>query len=370
MIRPCFALVNLGNLAHNLRQFCQRISPGTSLMAVVKADAYGHGAIPVAQAALGAGARWLAVALTEEAIELRKAGITAPILLLGGLVPDALFEILQHQITPAVYSLETLKMVQDFAQAKGVKLGVHLKLDTGMGRLGLNPTQFELFLNHLADYAHLEVQGLMTHFSSADDDPEYTALQELRFEELRLKSKGRLHPHWVHLCNSAGVEGYGEAGGNLVRIGIGMYGLPPSPAPAEPLDLKEVMQVKACIIQLQRHPAGTPLSYGQSHVLQRDSLIATLGVGYADGYPRALSNQGRVLVRGTSCPIVGRVTMDMTLIDVTDLPRVELFDLVTLMGREGAEAITAGEIAALTNTIHYEVTCNIAKRVPRIYHHD
>ena len=368
MLRPCYAEIDLAAIAHNLAEY-KRVAPVASqFMAVVKADAYGHGAEAVLHKAIEAGVDWAGVALVEEAIELRKQGFTLPILLLGGIFPPALPFLVEYQITPVAYSLDCLNLLTHFAKEHKIRLKIHLKLDTGMGRLGLNLSQYQEFLKGYDPLQGVEIDGLMTHFACADEaDKSYSLAQVESFNAFKKLGEGIINPTWVHLSNSAGTSELDPHGANLFRIGIGLYGQQPSDQLVSPLNLQAAMSFKASIMQLQWHPEGACLGYGATFTTTKRSLIATLCVGYADGLPRKLSNIGRVLVRGVSCPIVGRISMDTTLIDVTSVASVKLFDLVTLMGKDQNEEITAMEIAQLTGTINYEITCGISQRVPRIY---
>ncbi len=364
--RQTYADINLSAIRHNIREHQKRIPDSAHIMAIVKADGYGHGAVPVLEAALKEQVTWAGIALVEEAIELRDAGIDLPILLLGGWHPEAMPSFLEHEITPSIYSMESAQQLNSFAQKQHKQISVHLKVDTGMGRLGFSKEQLNQFLIH--DFDSLVVDGVYTHFSDADaKDLSFTLLQLKRFdqalEQIRVKHK----PSWVHTSNSAGASQLSEERGNLFRLGIAMYGQPPSKDLADPLDLREVVTWKTSIAHIQLHPPGTPISYGRTYYTAKESLIATLCVGYADGYPRLLSNKGYVLVHGKRVPIVGRVCMDMIMIDISDISDVVLFDEVVLIGHQGNEYISATEIAEWTGTINYEITCNISKRVARSY---
>ncbi len=366
MLRPCYAEIDLSAIAHNVKEFKKITPQGSHLMAVVKADGYGHGAVPVLNKAVEAGVTWAGVALVEEAIQLREAGFSLPILLLSGLFPQALPYLPEYDITPVAYSPGCLSLLFGLAQKQNKPLKIHLKLDTGMGRLGLSLRQYQDFLK--GPKGLLEVEGLMTHFAAAEERDKGSALaQSQRFAQWRGLGKGKINPQWIHLANSAGTSEMEPQGANLFRLGIALYGQQPSTEPRQPVNLKPALTLKASIMQLQWYPAGARLGYGGSFQTSRRSLIAAVGVGYADGLPRLLSNRGRVLLRGVFCPIVGRVSMDITLVDVTAIKGVEVFEVVTLIGSEGSEEITAGEVAQQAGTINYEITCGLSKRVPRIY---
>ena len=366
--RRTSAFVDLEAIRHNIREHQRIIGPRSQLMAVVKADGYGHGAIPVLNEAVKQGVRWAGVSSAEEAIELREAGVTIPVLLMGGWYPEAIPAFLSHQIIPSLYSLELAQELNKQALKANRRLKVHLKLETGMGRLGLNETQLVKLLNQLDDLEGLEIDGVFSHLSSADeDDQAFSLLQLASFEKLvGMINQVRPVP-WKHIANSAGTFRNAEKNMDLYRLGISMYGQPTSSAASGMLHLKEALTWKTAIAHLQSHPANTPISYNRTFQTQRESVIATLCVGYADGYSRHLSNNGYVLVKGRRAPIVGRVCMDMTMIDVTDIKDVELHDEVVLIGKQGTDYISATEMASWIGTINYEVVCAISKRVPRIY---
>ncbi|PCI27129.1 MAG: alanine racemase [SAR324 cluster bacterium] len=366
--RRAYLEVSLSAIVHNLRQYRQEIPEHAAMMAVVKADGYGHGAIPVLKKAIEAGVTWAGVALIEEAIELRNAGIEIPILLLGSWFPEALPAFSQYGITPVVHSLDSAQGLQDYAKRQNLRIKIHIKLDTGMGRLGFCEKSLVEFLTHFSNYDHLIIDGVMTHFSSADEGVESFSQEQVRkFNQALSLVKRWHHPTWIHLANTAGITEVSGTRGNLFRVGIGMYGQPPSACLVNPVQLREAITWKAGIIQLQQHPAHVPLSYGRTFYTQRPSQIATVCVGYADGYSRRLSNEFYALVRGQKVPIVGNVCMDMFLLDVTNVPGVEVNDEVILIGQQQGLSITASEMAEQLQTINYEITCRISKRIPRIY---
>ncbi len=339
-------------------------------MAVVKADAYGHGAVLCARRLAAEGADWFGVALPEEAWQLRDAGITTPVLCLGGFWPGQEAGLLAQNITPAIYRLDMAESLDRAARAAGVVAPYHVKVDTGMGRLGFDDSTAGEFADALKQFKHIRLEGLMTHFAGADEPAldEFTARQTARYVTVLETFRERgLHPVWRDLANSAGIYAHPAAHGNLVRAGGVLYGLwrdilPPSVR--EP-DLRPVMALRTRIELLKRVPTGATLGYGGTFRTRRESLIATIPIGYNDGYPRALSNRGRVIIRGQDAPVAGRVSMDLTLVDVTDVAGVELFDVVTLLGTMGASSVTAEEIGQAVGTISYEITCGISGRVPR-----
>ena len=368
--RPTWAEINLDHLAHNFRLIKQTIGAGVAVMPALKADAYGHGAAHCARALERLGANWFGVALPEEGRALREAGVTRPVLCLGGFWEGQEDDMLAARLTPVIYRLDVLGRLNEAARRAGTTAIYHLKVDTGMGRLGVPPRELDGFLDGAAAFTHLRLDGVMTHFASADrpDQDEFTRRQLLRFQEALAKVRARGHrPTWIHEANSAATLAYPEARGNLVRPGGVLYGLwrdvvnPQTPA----LDWRAVLSLKTRIIHLKTVAAGTPLGYGCTFTAQRESRIATLAIGYEDGLPRALSNRGRVLVGGHFAPIVGRISMDLTLVDVTEIACAALNDEAIVIGEQGGNEIPAEEIAAQAGTISYEITCGISRRVPR-----
>jgi alanine racemase len=370
--RPTWAEINLANLAHNLRVMQEAVGQGVAIMPAVKADAYGHGALECALALDREGAEWFGVALPEEGLKLREAGITKPILALGGFWEGQEDFLIEYKITPVVSRLDLLERLDEAAKKSKVVFAYHLKVDTGMGRLGVPFPEFDKFLDDAARFENLRFDGLMTHFACADrvDGVEFTKHQATLFEEAlqRVRKRG-FNPRWIHQANSAASHAYRQTRGNLVRLGGVIYGLwrDSTKGDVEPLDWRPVMTLHSRIIHLKTVASGTPLGYGGTFVTRRESRIATLAIGYEDGLRRALSNKGRVLVRGELAPIVGRISMDLTLVDVTDIRGATLGDEVVIIGRQGEREITAEEIAAQLDTISYEVTCSISDRVPRVY---
>jgi len=373
--RPTWAEIDLNNLAANFNQIKQRVSQTARVMAVVKANAYGHGAVECARRLAREGADWFGVALPEEGIELRESGITHPILCLAGYWPGQAAACIRHGLTSVVYRLEMIEALNQAAANAGVVADVHVKIDTGMGRLGVRFDQLSEFVAALGQYRNVRIDGVMTHLAAADDAScqPLTRDQIERFDDAVLVFRDHgYRPTHLHLANSAGVYGHRESWGNLVRPGGVLYGLwrdvlglaTPSPG------LLPVMSLHSRICLLKWVPPGETIGYGCTFEASRRSLIATVPVGYYDGYMRGLSNRAHVIVRGMYAPVVGRVSMDLTLIDVTDVAGVELDDQVTLLGwnRENAELkITAEDLARIVGTLSYEVTCGISERVPRVY---
>jgi alanine racemase len=370
--RPTWAEINLVNLVHNFRVMRAAVGDGVAIMPAVKADAYGHGAIECARALEHAGADWFGVALVEEGVELRRAGISRPLLCLGGFWENQTRLLIEHDLTPVVFRLDQLEQLDGFARWAGRAVNYHLKVDTGMGRLGVPCRELGAFLDGAARYTNVKLDGVMTHFASADDphQGEFTRRQAELFEKAIEQVRERNHsPTWIHQANSAATHALPKGPANMVRLGGVLYGLwrdVTNPS-IRPLDWRAVLSLHTRIILLKRLPAGTPLGYGCTFVTARESLIATLAIGYADGLRRALSNCGNVLVRGRVAPIVGRISMDLTIVDVTDVAGAAVGDEAVLIGRQGETEISAEELAARLETISYELTCSISPRVPRVY---
>ncbi len=366
--RPTAAMIHLGALEHNYREVVRR-TEGRKILAVVKAQAYGHGAIPVARHLLGLGADMLGVALVEEGKELRTAGIDAPVLLMGSLFAEQAESAVALRLTPVVYSLSLARALSGAAQKLKTAVPVHVKIDTGMGRIGITPERCREFITELRRLPGIDVQGLMTHFADADlRDKGFASKQMELFERLvRDLDAARITPPLRHAANSAAVLDFQRALFTMVRPGLMLYGYNPLEQERDDQKLEPVMSLVTRIAYLKKVAAGVPISYGRTFVTKRESVIATLPIGYADGYSRGLSNKGEALVRGARVPVVGRVCMDMSMIDVTDIAGVCEGDEVVLIGRQGAERITASDIAEKTGTIPYEVLCGISGRVPRIY---
>jgi alanine racemase len=365
--RPTWAEIDLDALLANLAAIRARIA-GRPVLAVVKADAYGHGAVEVARALEARGVEQFGVALPEEGVELRRAGVRAPILLLGGFAPAQADLILAHGLTPAVYRPDQLQALSEAAARRAATVRVHLKVDTGMGRLGVPAADVPGFAERLVGAAGIALEGAFSHLAVADDpDDPFTRRQIERFDSaLRaLREKG-LSPGQVHLANSAAIIDHAPAWLTLVRPGIALYGYPPSER-VSPFPLRPVLSLKSRIIYMKEIEAGASLGYGRTWIAARPARIASLALGYDDGLPRPLGNRGHVLVRGRRAPIVGRVSMDLTTVDVSDIAGAALGDEAVVIGRSGGEAIGADEVAARADTIHWVVLCGIGARVPRLY---
>ena len=357
--RPTWVEVDLDAIRQNVGA----LKPGgAELMAVVKADAYGHGAAPVARAALAAGATWCGVALVEEGLELRAAGIEAPILVLSEFPPGSEAVALAHRLTPSLYSSAGLARL---ATASRGSVGVHVKVDTGMHRVGVwPPGQLVAFLREVAA-AGFGVEGIWTHLAKSEDDAETTSAQLASYAAALDGAKAAgFTPTYRHAANSGGVLRHPEADYDIVRPGIALYGIAPAPDVVAPL--QPALTWRSAVSLARRLPAGERLSYGHRYELTVDAMVATVPVGYADGYPRAASSMADVLIRGQRCRVAGNVTMDQLLVDCGDL-KVRAGDEVVLLGRQGEDQITAWELAGHAHTIAYEIVTRIGQRVPRTY---
>ncbi|NET35919.1 MAG: alanine racemase [Cyanothece sp. SIO1E1] len=363
--------INLAALAHNIQQLKQLLSPATELMAVVKADAYGHGAVIVAQTVLRAGATWLGVATIPEGIELREAGIEAPILLLGAIYSPEQVEAIAHwQLQPTLGTpKQALVCAEALAnRAVDTPLSVHLKLDTGMSRLGAPWQQAVEFVQLVQRLPYLRISSVYSHLATADDpDPTIMEQQHHRFQQAiaQLQAAGLTLPR-LHIANSAATLADPTLHYDVVRVGLATYGLYPAPHLRPVVDLKPVLQVKARVTQVKTLPPGTGISYGHRFITSRELRIAVIGIGYADGVPRHLSNQMTALVRGQRVKQLGAITMDQLMLDVTSIADVQPGEVVTLLGQQGQEQISADDWANLVGTISWEILCGFKHRLPRL----
>jgi len=370
-IRQCRAWVeiDLPALQHNVQQLTRHIGPQTALMAVVKADAYGHGAIAIAQAALAAGAQWLGVATVPEGVELREAGLTAPILIMGAVNSREEVDAIAHwRLQPTLVSPKQALVFSEALGAGAASLPVHLKIDTGMSRLGFDWQQAAEFVQFVQRLPHLHIHSVYSHLATADaPDPTIMRQQHQRYEAVlaQVDALGITLPK-RHLANSAATLADAHLHYDMVRVGLALYGLYPAEHLRSRLDLRPVMQVKARITHLKEIQPGTGVSYGHTFVADRPMRLAVVGIGYADGVPRALSNRINVLVNGRSAPQIGNITMDQLMIDVTQIPHLQEGSVVTLLGQDGGQCITADHWAELTHTISWEILCGFKHRLPRI----
>lgn len=369
-IRPVWAEINLDVIAHNMKQV-KELSQGKEIIAVIKADGYGHGAIDVAPVLLENGATRLAVAVITEAMEIRNIGIDAPVLILGYTPIEFAKDIINNDIEQTVYSLDYARELSKIAKTMGKKAKVHIAVDTGMGRLGFLPT--EESLNEILELCSLEgilVEGLFTHFSTSDEtDKQYTYEQLDKFKNFNkeLLNKGINIP-LKHAANSGAIIDLPETYLDAVRAGIILYGYYPSDmVDKERLSVKPALTLKTKVAHVKKLDKDMYISYGRSFKTERESVIATLPIGYADGYSRALSNKGKVIVNGKFASIVGNVCMDQCMIDVTDVGEVKVGDEVILLGEQGDIKFNADDIAEIMGTVNYEIICMLKQRVPRVY---
>jgi alanine racemase len=374
LLRPTWAEISLPALRRNYQRV-RCLAGRRKVMAVVKADAYGHGAVPVAKCLAQCGVDWFGVATVEEAVELRHVGIDQPVLLLGGLYMSDPADLIEYGLTPSVSATARLDTYVECARRYQKPIDLHLKVDTGMGRLGLPPDRLESFLERYQELEGLRLKGVFTHLASAEDLVACQTDEQLARFHAALKKLPwfDINPEWVHVSNSAALLARHDLPENLVRIGALLWGYclplncPPGRKPAGLPEFEPILTFKSRVVYLKDVPSGTPLSYGAAFHTRRPSRIATVPVGYADGLSRGLSNRGHALVNGHCARIVGNISMDLTLLDVTDIPGVMVGDEAVLIGQSDHCSIAASEIAELLGTVPYEITCSIGKRVPRIY---
>ncbi len=361
-MRPTWAEIDLDSLIHNFNVVKGLVGSGVEVLSVVKADAYGHGAVEVGRALEEAGTDMLGVATVEEAVELRDYGIELPILLLGGIRPEEAPVVIEHGLTPCIFSVEVARALDKESGKARRQSPYHLKIDTGMTRLGVRPEEVEQFLHEIADFKNIHMEGALTHLASAfTDTDEYTVSQLNLFAEIvNTIRKHGFTPRYLHSANSASIERFPSSYMDLVRPGIMLYGSSGSGSNG----LRPVMKLKTKIIQIRRVPEKTPVSYGGTFVTKRPSLIATLPIGYADGYMRRLSNRASVSLRGRLAPVRGSVCMDLIMIDVTDVPDASVGDEVILFGDD---RVSVDDVAMWADTISYELLSITGKRVPRRY---
>jgi alanine racemase len=364
-----WAEIDLDAIARNVQAIKAFVGPGAAVIASVKANAYGHGLRPVARVALDAGATWLAVHRIQAAIALREAGITAPILLLGHIPPSGIDLILDHDITPTLVEAETARLLSARATHP---IHVHVKVDTGMSRYGLEPELIVDFMRELARLPHLVVQGLFSHFASADEpNLEFARRQWMRFQDIlhAVEDAGFSVP-MPHICNSAGIVSMPEAHLAAVRPGLLIYGMAPSSESVPPFPLHRALTLKSTVTKVRNLEPGSTISYGRTFATDRPMRAALIPLGYGDGYPRLASNRGHMLIHGQRAPIRGRICMDQLVVDVTEIPEVSVGDEVVAIGRQGDAEITAEDVGAWAETIHYEITTGLLPQVVRIYRHN
>ncbi len=363
--RSTQAVVDLRSIAYNVAEIRKKIGGKRDLMAVVKADGYGHGSVEVSRTALKNGANCLGVATPEEGQQLREAGVDVPILVLGLIQPEEAYKVVHFSLEQSVCSLELAEALDQIASNAGTRINVHIKLDTGMGRVGLLPKDALAFVKKMGRFKNLNLKGIFSHFSCADEvDKTFAKKQVEIFDKLvrEIEASG-IKLSKKHMANSAGILDLPESYYDLVRPGIMIYGLYPSNEVSHSIELRPAMTFMTKVIFVKRVPAGCPISYGRTFTTRRETMVATLPVGYADGYSRLLSGRGEVLIKGHRVALMGRVCMDMCMINVSGLRSVQPGDEVILFG----EGLPVDEVAEKIGTINYEVVCAVGKRVPRVY---
>jgi len=368
-----YAEINLDAVLFNMEQMKKSLQSGTKMMAVVKTDGYGHGSIPIARVLQDKEYMFgFGVATIDEALELRNAGITLPILILGYTFPNAFDKLVMEEIRPAIFREDSLIPLSLATKKQGKSVKVHIKVDTGMSRVGIRPDESGIaFIRKVMETEGIEIEGIFTHFARADETDKTYAYQQLTvFQEFikRIDNELGLEIPIKHCSNSAGVVELPEANMDIVRPGITVYGLAPSDEVSkEKIKLLPALSLYSHIVFIKELEKGRAISYGGTYVTDKPMRVATIPVGYGDGYPRSLSNTGYVLIHGKKAPILGRVCMDQFMVDVTDIPQACEDDLVTLVGKDGEECITAEMIGELSGRFNYEFVCDLGKRIPRVY---
>lgn len=370
-IRPAYVEINLDHLAHNIREVRRLAAKDAQVMAVIKADGYGHGAVKIAQTLLDNGADRLAVAVLDEAIELRQAGCKVPVFVLGYTQAERAQEVVSHDLEQSIYSWEAALALSQAAADQSKTVSVHIKIDTGMGRIGLQPNEETVeLIKKIHALPNLQIKGLFTHFAVADEvDKTYTNQQFEKFIWVSSQlEKNGIHVELKHCGNSAAIIDLQGMHLNMVRAGIMLYGLAPSKdVLLQKLELRQVMSLKVRITHVKEIEAGQSVSYGRKFIADKKTKIASLPIGYADGYTRLLSGKAEALVKGQRVPVVGRICMDQCMIDVTGIEDVQVGDEVVLFGQQGDGFISIDEVAEKLGTINYEIVCMISRRVPRVY---
>ena len=368
-----YAAIDLDAAVHNIEEMHALTGPDTKLMAVIKTDGYGHGAIPIARELEGLDYVYgFGVATAEEGFALRADGRKKPVLILGASFPEQYEAILHADIRPSVFSYEAAEQLSTAAGKTGTTARVHIKVDTGMGRIGFAPTMESVDeISRIAELPHMLIEGIFTHFARADETDKTSAEKQLNLflqmtEELRVR---RIDIPVRHCSNSAGILDLPQANLDVVRAGITLYGLHPSrEVHLERMDMRPVLSLKSRIVHVKRVPAGSAISYGGTYVTEKEECIATIPVGYGDGYARSLSGRGEVLIHGRRAPIRGRVCMDQLMVDVTHIPQAKVGDVVTLIGTDKKECITMEELGEKSGRFNYEFACDLGKRIPRVFY--
>ncbi|MGO5051407.1 alanine racemase [Lachnospiraceae bacterium LCP25S3_G4] len=370
-----YARIDMDAIAYNINQMKLHIHKQTQIMVVIKADGYGHGAVPIAAMLEKQSYIWgFAVATLDEAVVLRTEGIKKPILVLGCIFPDQYREMLDHDIRMNVYTEEMAQSISEMAIEENKKAYLHIKLDTGMGRLGFAIQEDSIkAIQRISNMKHVEMEGIFTHFATADELDKTFAQKQIESYQWMVDHLNKVGVSFSHghCSNSAGIIDLPEANFDIVRAGIATYGLYPSEEVKKSnVDLKPAMALKSHIAFVKTIQPGTPVSYGSTFVAKEEMRIATIPVGYADGYPRSLSNKGYVLIRGRRAPIVGRICMDQFMVDVSHIKDAQFGDKVTLIGKDGEEYLSVEILGDLSERFNYEFVCDLGKRIPRVYMHD
>ncbi|WP_369899957.1 alanine racemase [Bacillus manliponensis] len=363
--------INLNAIKHNINEFKNHVNDeNIAIMAAVKANGYGHGAVGVATAAVAAGVSHLAVAFIDEGIELREAGITVPVLILGYTPKAAVIDAIEYDIMMTVYRLEDVRYMNEVAKRAGKKARIQIKIDTGMSRIGLQEEEVKPFLEEVKEMQYVKVEGIFTHYSTADEiDKAYTIMQTELFEKaVSIATEVGLDIPLIHSSNSAGTMELKHTFQNMVRVGIGMYGMYPSKeVDKTTVSLQPALTLKSRVAHIKRAKASRGVSYGNTYVTTGEEWIATVPIGYADGFSRQLSSKGHALINGIRVPVIGRVCMDQLMLNVTKAMPIEVGDEVVFYGKQNMEEISVEEVADMLGTINYEVTCMLDRRIPRIY---
>ncbi|MEE8575442.1 MAG: alanine racemase [Thermodesulfobacteriota bacterium] len=367
--RPTVAIINIENLKYNYARLKELLGEGTTVMSVIKADAYGHGVTRVAGALEESGCRSFGVALASEGVALREAGIKGEIVVLTGIYPGDVDRVFDFNLTPVVFDTNVARLINERAESLGVKKLVHVKIDTGMGRLGVKTSNVTEFFTEIKNFSRLEIEGVMSHFADAEaEDKAFSKTQLDAFKKalVELEALG-INPHVRHIANSAAIIDIPEAHLDMVRAGLMLYGVYPLEILRSKIDLKPVMELKSAVTHIKKLSVGDSVGYGRTFTAERESKVGIVPIGYADGYLRSLSNCGEMLVGGERVKVVGVVSMDTTVVDLTGISDVSAGDEVMIIGRQGSGEITAAEVAEKAGTISYEILCRLGSRVPKIY---
>ena len=368
-MRQTWAEIDLKAFTHNIKEIRKKVGAETKILLVVKADGYGHGALKIAKKASSLGVAMFGVAMVEEALELQKAGINTPILILNAILSEEVSEVVRYDLRQTVGSFSLAEKLSEEAKRQNRKVIIHIKIDTGMGRIGFFPEEAVSFIKKIWALDNLAVEGIFTHFSSAEEkDKSFPNFQLSQFlKVIKELEKEGINISLKHTANSAAILDLPQTYLDMVRPGLIAYGLFPSQSVKRSINLQPVLSLKTKVVFLKKVSKGQPISYGRTYIAPEPTLMATVPIGYADGYPRLLSNQGEVIIKGKRVPVRGRVCMDQCMIEVKDIPGVKVGEEVVLIGKQGKEEIKVEEIAEKLNTIPYEIVCMLKKRVPRIY---